>query len=247
VSKVLEDLEGALLAEAERYTPEGSDPKAVVHQWVHAIAHDLPLFGSISNTKKEEMIKALKEKGLFKNKISFHHELTAKLPIIPPAKAKFTFIDLFAGIGGIRIGAQNNGGVCVFSSEFDSKAQETYLNNQGELPFGDITKIPASDIPCHDVLFAGFPCQPFSHAGLKRGIEDTRGTLFHNIAEILQVKKPKVAVLENVKGLVSHDKGYTLQVILKTLIDIGYSCNISKDIIINGTAKELQIEAKKMV
>jgi len=135
----------------------------------------------------------------------------------------------------------------VFSSEFDSKAQETYLDNHGELPFGDITKIPVSDIPCHDVLFAGFPCQPFSHAGLKRGIEDTRGTLFHNIADILQVKKPKVAILENVKGLVSHDKGYTLQVVLKTLTDMGYSCNIPKDIILNGTAKALQTEAKKMV
>ena len=247
MSKVLEDIEVALLVEAEKYTPEGSEPKAVVHQWAHAIAHDLPLFGELNGAKKEVIIKILKGKTLFKNKKSFHHGLTAKLPIVPPKKAKFTFIDLFAGIGGIRIGAQNNDGVCVFSSEFDSKAQETYLDNHGELPFGDITKIPVSDIPYHDVLFAGFPCQPFSHAGLKRGIEDTRGTLFHNIADILQVKKPKVAVLENVKGLVSHDKGYTLQVVLKTLTDMGYSCNIPKDIILNGTAKELQTEAKKMV
>jgi DNA (cytosine-5)-methyltransferase 1 len=168
VGKVLKDIEVALLAEAEIYTPEGSEPKAVVHQWAHAIAHDLPLFGGLNGAKKEVIIKVLKGKGLFKNKKSFHHELTAKLPIVPPKKARFTFIDLFAGIGGIRIGAQNNGGVCVFSSEFDSKAQETYLDNHGELPFGDITKIAVSDIPCHNVLFAGFPCQPFSHAGLKR-------------------------------------------------------------------------------
>jgi len=162
VSKVLEDIEVALLVEAEKYTPEGSEPKAVVHQWAHAIAHDLPLFGELNGAKKEVIIKILKGKTLFKNKKSFHHELTARLPIVPPEKAKFTFIDLFAGIGGIRIGAQNNGGVCVFSSEFDSKAQETYLDNHGELPFGDITKIPVNDIPC----------QPFSHAGLKCGIED---------------------------------------------------------------------------
>jgi len=211
------------------------------------IAHDLPVFGEPSGANKDAIIRILKENSLFKNKKLFHHALTASLPIAPPEPAKFTFIDLFAGIGGIRMGAQNNGGVCVFSSEFDSKAQETYLDNHGELPFGDITKIPVDDIPSHDILFAGFPCQPFSHAGLKQGIEDTRGTLFHNIAEILQIKKPKVAVLENVKGLVSHDKGYTLQVILKTLIAMGYSCNISKDIILNGTAKALQTEAKKMV
>jgi len=246
-NNILEVLEDELLSKAEAYTPNGSDPKAVIHQWVHALAHDLPLFGDVNKKEKEKIINVLKDNAIFKDKKSLYGDLVGDLPITPPEKVKFTFIDLFAGIGGIRIGAQNNGGICVFSSEFDSKAQETYLDNHGELPFGDITKIPVSHIPSHDVLFAGFPCQPFSHAGLKRGIEDTRGTLFHNIAEILHVKKPKVAVLENVKGLVSHDKGYTLQVVLKTLTDMGYSCNIPKDIILNGTAKELQIEAKKMV
>jgi len=247
VSNVLEELETALQQEAEAYTPNGSEIKAVIHQWAHAIAHDLPLFGEAKGVDKKAIAKILKEKGIFKNKASFHADLTAHLPIIPPQKAKFTFIDLFAGIGGIRIGAQNNGGVCVFSSEFDKNAQETYLNNHGEFPFGDITQISVEDIPSHDVLFAGFPCQPFSHAGLKRGIEDTRGTLFHNIAEILSIKKPKVAVLENVKGLISHDKGYTLQVVLKTLTDMGYSCNIPKELILNGSPKELQVEAKKMI
>ncbi|KQA24194.1 DNA methyltransferase [Vibrio metoecus] len=156
-------------------------------------------------------------------------------------------MDLFAGIGGVRLGFQQNGGACVFSSEFDKHAQQTYKNNHGEVPFGDITKIPANEIPDHDVLLAGFPCQPFSHAGLKLGIDDTRGTLFHDIANILETKKPKFALLENVKGLISHDKGYTLKVILKTLTRIGYSCNIPKKVIEYGTTKEIQTLAKEMV
>ena len=147
----------------------------------------------------------------------------------------------------MRIGFQNAGGSCVFSSEFEVHAQRTYLANHGEQPFGDITKITPNLIPNHDVLVAGFPCQPFSHAGLKRGIADTRGTLFHDIATILKIKRPKYALLENVKGLVSHDKGYTLQVILKALSVIGYKCNIDRALIENGTAKEIQSQAKKMI
>jgi len=147
----------------------------------------------------------------------------------------------------MRIGFQKAGGTCVFSSEFEKNAQATYAENHGDYPFGDITKISVADIPEHDVLVAGFPCQPFSHAGLKKGIADTRGTLFHNIANILEAKKPKAALLENVRGLISHDKGYTLQVILKTLIGMGYNCNIDKEIIAKGTPKQLQAEAKKMV
>ena len=134
-----------------------------------------------------------------------------------------------------------------FSSEFDIHAQKTYKKNHGEYPFGDITLIDPKEIPDHDVLLAGFPCQPFSHAGLKLGIDDTRGTLFHNIATIIDQKKPKFALLENVKGLISHDKGHTLKVILKTLIKIGYSCNIPKEIIMDGTTKQIQDLAKKMV
>ncbi len=160
---------------------------------------------------------------------------------------RFRFIDLFAGIGGVRLGFQQNGGICVFSSEFDKHAQNTYKKNHGEIPFGDITKIPANEIPDHDVLLAGFPCQPFSHAGLKLGVEDTRGTLFHDIANILKIKKPKFALLENVKGLISHDKGHTLKVILKTLSKIGYSCNIPKSVIEHGATKEIQNLAKTMV
>lgn len=247
MNKQLGKLEAALLPAAETVTPEGTEPRAVVHQWLYAIAHNLPLFAESRGVDKANLFKLLEKERLFKDLASFRRNLTAELPVAPPHDAQFTFIDLFAGIGGMRIGAQNNGGVCVFSSEFEKNAQKTYFENHGELPFGDITKISVDDIPQHDLLIAGFPCQPFSHAGLKLGIEDTRGTLFHNIAEILKSKKPTVAVLENVKGLVSHDKGYTLQVILRVLTNMGYSCNIAKEIIYHGTPKQLQTEAKKMI
>ncbi|NOT84014.1 MAG: DNA (cytosine-5-)-methyltransferase [Methylococcaceae bacterium] len=166
---MLEELEAVLWSKAVPYTPVGSDTKAVIHQWVHAIAHDKPLFGDSKGAKRTAIVKILKENGLFKNESMLRDALNAGLPISVPNGAKFTFIDLFAGIGGMRIGAQNNGGVCVFSSEFEKNAQKTYLDNYGELPFGDITKISAEDIPEHDVLFAGFPCQPFSNTGLQKG------------------------------------------------------------------------------
>lgn len=135
---------------------------------------------------------------------------------------KFTQIDLFAGIGGIRLGFQYNGGKTVFSSEWDKFAKKTYKANFGEEPEGDITLINPLDIPNHDILLAGFPCQPFSNAGLKLGFEDTRGTLFFNIASILKVKRPKAFMLENVKSLGSHDKGRTMKVILNTLDELNY-------------------------
>ncbi|WP_274145263.1 DNA cytosine methyltransferase [Enterovibrio qingdaonensis] len=134
----------------------------------------------------------------------------------------FKFIDLFAGIGGIRLGFESQGGECVFSSEWDKHAQTTYEANFGEKPHGDITKIDPYSIPDHDVLLGGFPCQAFSIIGKMHGFEDTRGTLFFNIAEILRIKKPKAFMLENVKQLKSHDKGNTFKVILKTLEDLGY-------------------------
>jgi DNA (cytosine-5)-methyltransferase 1 len=126
----------------------------------------------------------------------------------------FTFIDLFAGIGGIRQAFQNLGGKCVFSSEIDPFARKTYCSNFNEEPFGDITKINKCDIPDHDVLTAGFPCQAFSVAGKRGGFDDTRGTLFFEVAEILKIKKPKAFFLENVKGLVNHKQGKTLATIL---------------------------------
>ena len=129
----------------------------------------------------------------------------------------FKFIDLFAGIGGIRLPFQLLGGECVFSSEWDKSAQKTYQTNYGEVPAGDITKIDAAEIPDFDILLAGFPCQPFSQAGLKKGFADTRGTLFFDIERILEEKRPKAFLLENVKQLKGHDRGRTLMTILDHL------------------------------
>lgn len=140
------------------------------------------------------------------------------------ANPKFTFIDLFAGIGGFRIALQSLGGKCVFSSEWDANAQKTYFYNFGEIPYGDITKESIKNcIPDgFDVLCAGFPCQAFSIAGYRKGFEDTRGTLFFDVAEIIKRKHPKAVFLENVKNLYTHDNGKTFAVIKATLEELGY-------------------------
>ena len=143
-------------------------------------------------------------------------------PNISEDECKFTYIDLFAGIGGIRLPFQELGGRCVFSSEWDSQAQKTYRLNYGEQPAGDITKIDETGLPDFDILLGGFPCQPFSQAGLHRGFEDTRGTLFFDIARILKAKRPHAFLLENVKQLQGHDKGRTIQVIRDTLHELNY-------------------------
>ena len=135
---------------------------------------------------------------------------------------KLKFIDLFAGIGGMRIAFERAGAKCVFSSEWDPSCQTMYEANFGEKPFGDITKINPRAIPDHDILSAGFPCQAFSIIGAKQGFADTRGTLFFNIERILKAKRPKAFLLENVKQLTTHDKGRTFKVILSRLKDIGY-------------------------
>lgn len=147
------------------------------------------------------------------------------VPFPPPKKPKFTFIDLFAGIGGFRIAMQNCGGKCVFSSEWDEDAQKTYFANFGEVPFGDITKeFTKKQIPENfDVLCAGFPCQPFSIIGDKKGFKhETQGTLFFNIEEILLAKKPKAFILENVRNLTAHNGGRTFKIILSHLKNAGY-------------------------
>ena len=147
------------------------------------------------------------------------------VPFPAPEHPRFTFIDLFAGIGGFRIAFQNLGGKCVYSSEFDAKAQESYLANYGEMPFGDITKESTkSYIPKHfDILCGGFPCQAFSLAGRRLGFKDeTRGTLFFEIEAILRKHQPRAFFLENVKGLAIHDRGHTLKTILEHLDDSGY-------------------------
>jgi DNA (cytosine-5)-methyltransferase 1 len=146
-----------------------------------------------------------------------------KIHFPSPKNAKFKFIDLFAGIGGFRIAMQNLGGKCVFTSEIDKYAQKTYQDNFGEMPHGDITKIDEKLIPNHDVLCAGFPCQAFSVAGRRGGFEDTRGTLFFDVARIIKEKQPKAFFLENVKGLTFHNGGRTLATILNVLReDLGY-------------------------
>jgi DNA (cytosine-5)-methyltransferase 1 len=132
------------------------------------------------------------------------------------------FIDLFAGIGGIRLGFERAGGKCVFSSEWDSDATKTYEAYFGDKPSGDITKIQNSDIPDHDILAAGFPCQAFSIIGGMKGFNDTRGTLFFEIERILRAKKPNAFLLENVRNLVAHDNGQTFNVILAHLKMLGY-------------------------
>jgi DNA (cytosine-5)-methyltransferase 1 len=132
------------------------------------------------------------------------------------------FIDLFAGIGGTRMGLEKAGMTCVFSSEWDSHAQDMYELNFGERPSGDITEIDAKDVPDHEVLIAGFPCQPFSISGKKQGFEDTRGTLFFDILRIAEAKRTPILILENVKHLVHHDSGKTLKVILESLGSLGY-------------------------
>ena len=146
-------------------------------------------------------------------------------------KDKFTFIDLFAGIGGMRIAYEQSGGRCVYSSEWNKFSQKTYEANFGEIPDGDITKVNAEDIPDHDILVAGFPCQPFSIAGVSKknslgratGFEDkTQGTLFFDVCRILKAKRPKAFMLENVKNLKSHDHGRTFQIILESLEELDY-------------------------
>lgn len=250
-SEILYKAEELIRPLIETHIPDGTEAQAVIDQWLHAVATDSQFFCDSGLAKPEDLkndvISILKESNVYKDRADFFKIVFGRLQLKPSEKAKFTFIDLFAGIGGMRLGFQNTGGVCVFSSEFDKHAQQTYQKNHGEYPFGDITLIDPKNIPEHDILLAGFPCQPFSHAGLKLGIEDTRGTLFHDIANIIDHKRPRFAVLENVKGLISHDKGYTLKVILNTLTQIGYSCNIPKKVIEEGTTKEIQTLAKKMI
>jgi len=137
-------------------------------------------------------------------------------------KSKFTFVDLFAGIGGFRFALEEIYGECIFSSEIDGECAKTYAVNFGEYPRGDITKIEPKSVPDHDVLCGGFPCQPFSISGKMKGFEDTRGTLFFNILEIIREKQPKVVFLENVKHLKDHNGKKTLETIINHLEELGY-------------------------
>jgi DNA (cytosine-5)-methyltransferase 1 len=206
------------------------DRKAVLTHYLHNIHN------GVSKHYKKDALKALKDYVDYKieeENISMVAEDALQqllfevenVPFPTPDNYKFKFIDLFAGIGGFRIAMQNLGGKCVFTSEWDKEAQKTYRANFGEVPFGDITKpYIKSYIPKEfDILCAGFPCQAFSIAGKRGGFDDTRGTLFFDVAEIIKKHKPKAIFLENVKGLRSHDKGQTLATILNVLRnDLGY-------------------------
>lgn len=157
--------------------------------------------------------------SIFNDNWNFEKREKNSVPFLSVKNPKFTFVDIFAGIGGFRIAMQNLGGRCVFSSENDVQAQRSYFLNYGELPSGDITLESTKDaIPeDFDVLCAGFPCQAFSLAGKRLGFEEARGTLFFDVAEILRRKRPKAFFLENVKGLLAHNKGNTISSILKIL------------------------------
>lgn len=176
------------------------------------VSHYLNTLGMKANNYYEKAENILKENDISVENISNINELTSK-----NKKNKFTFIDLFSGIGGMRIAMENLGGKCVFSSEIDKFAVQTYEHNFDEHPFGDIKDLQEKKVPEHDVLLAGFPCQSFSIAGNRGGFEDTRGTLFFEAARIINEKRPSAFLLENVKGLQNHDRGKTLETILNTL------------------------------
>lgn len=134
-----------------------------------------------------------------------------------------TFIDLFAGLGGFRLALESLGAKCVYSNEWDKPVQKVYADNFGDIPEGDITQVDEKTIPDHDILCAGFPCQAFSISGKKRGFEDSRGTLFFDVARIVKEKQPKVVFMENVKNFATHDNGHTLEVVKVTMEELGYT------------------------
>jgi DNA (cytosine-5)-methyltransferase 1 len=190
------------------------------------VSHKIDFENLEENKGTEKNITVFKEYS--QNQITKNSDALAEITHVIEREqshlGKFKFIDLFAGIGGVRQSFESNGGKCVFSSEIDAFAKFTYYSNFGVVPFGDITKIDANMIPDHDVLCAGFPCQPFSHIGKREGFDHpTQGTMFHEIVRIIEIKKTPVLFLENVPGLINHDDGNTLKVIIKTLKDMGYA------------------------
>ena len=206
-----------------------TEKKAIVSHYLHNadLPVKLPYWNTALSIISEKIGGNVSHDGILaENMISYSlfPELF-KVPFPAPQKASFTFIDLFAGIGGFRIPLQDAGGRCVFSSEFNAHAQNVYEKNYGDMPFGDITKIPMEYIPHHDVLTAGFPCQPFSISGKMKGFEDTRGTLIYNVFKIIEARNPKVVFLENVKHLVYHNEGKTFKTILDGLKSLGYVCS----------------------
>lgn len=220
---------------------EGDEIEAVVTHWLQSQSTDIPFltlsmhdhcwsFMASTNSRR-------RHQSVCEPQTEYQEQLLidwADVSFPPPKVSQFKFIDLFAGIGGFRIAMQELCGACVFSSEWDPYAKTTYEANFGEVPFGDIRKISEDDIPDHDILCAGFPCQPFSLAGVSarnslntvHGFAcETQGTLFFDIARIMKATRPRVAFLENVKNLVGHDVGKTFSVIKNSIEELGYSFN----------------------
>jgi DNA (cytosine-5)-methyltransferase 1 len=218
---------------------EGDEIEAIVTHWLQSPFSDIPfltpsmrdhcwsIFYPTAKRKKPQ--KVGEPESVYQSRLPVDW---ADIPFPPQKRPNFRFIDLFAGIGGFRIAMQELGGKCVFSSEWDPYAKKTYEANFGEIPFGDIRKISENEIPDHDILCAGFPCQPFSLAGVsaRNSLDtahgfacETQGTLFFDIVRILREKQPKIAFLENVKNLVGHDKGKTFSIIKNTIEELGYS------------------------
>lgn len=199
------------------------EEKAILTHYLHNIHNGiarhyqedaLTILGNYIDYKQENKNSIVAEEAL--QQLLFEVE---NVPFPTPESYTFTFIDLFAGIGGFRMAMQNVGGKCVYTSEWNKEAKKTYRENFGEIPFGDITKEKIkSYIPTNfDILCAGFPCQAFSIAGYQKGFSDTRGTLFFDVEQIIEKHRPKGVFLENVKNLISHDKGKTFKVILEIL------------------------------
>lgn len=205
---------------AKQHCPESSTVEAVINQWEYALNTSSQIyFNSEINDYQQAYLEIQELFGFHKEKVEIPSESIRQNFL---TGNKFRFIDLFAGIGGIRFPFDELGGICIFSSEWDNNSQTTYKANFGHQPFGDITKIQPQNIPNHDLLIGGFPCQAFSICGLQKGFSDTRGTLFFNIESILKEKQPYCFLLENVKNLKSHDKGKTLATILNNLKSLGY-------------------------
>ena len=221
---------------------EGDEIEAMVTHFLQSQNKEIPFLTPVMREHCVALLQSLRPRSTHLKGI--RGSITpyqSRLPIdwedipFPPVKfPQFTFIDLFAGIGGFRIAMQEQGGKCVFSSEWDPYAKKTYEANFGEVPYGDIRKIDAQNIPDHDVLCAGFPCQPFSLAGVSarnslntaHGFAcETQGTLFFDIVRIIKEKSPRIVFLENVKNIVGHDEGKTFAVIKSTIEALGYSFN----------------------
>lgn len=219
-----------------QYRPDFAEQLAIITHYLHHEGTDfvkpyeaaaLALIEGCKDYVEAHRDKRFKKSSFNKDALDVHEMFKDiyAVPFAPTTNPTFTFVDLFAGIGGFRLALQNLGGRCVFSSEWDYHARATYLTNYGEMPFGDITqdRVKAFIPDNFDILCAGFPCQAFSLAGKRRGFEETRGTLFFDVAKIIKLKQPKAFFLENVKGLTNHDKGKTLKTILKVLReDLGY-------------------------